>query len=361
MPRLFAGTLVLFWLVSSVSFWRIATTTESDSAGQSVKQTDAAVRSPGSSATTASADATPANLKIAFLGDQGLGPDAVAVLNLIKAEGAQAVVHAGDFDYTDNPASWDAQINSVFGENFPYFAVVGNHDESAWDGPNGYQQYLMNRLRRVGITWEGDLGVRSSLRFEGIFFVLTAPGVRNAGTPAYEAYIRERLAADRSIWSISTWHKNMERMQAGAKKNDTGWGVYEESANGGAIIITGHEHSYSRSHLFASISRQHVVSTADVLTLTKGQSFVVVTGLGGESIRPQRISGPWWARVYASRCLRDDQVCQPNADFGALFGVFNVDGIANKASFYFKDVDGKVVDRFTVMSRVESVSQTTQR
>ena len=42
-------------------------------------------------------EVTPVNFKIAFIGDQGLNPNSVAVLNLIKAEGAQAVMHQGDF------------------------------------------------------------------------------------------------------------------------------------------------------------------------------------------------------------------------------------------------------------------------
>jgi Calcineurin-like phosphoesterase len=364
MSRLLAGVLFLFLLGSSPWVWPTATGIDSNSDRQSAGYADAAVPSARSAAgvgqPVGGTDPTLANLKIAFIGDQGLGPDAVAVLNLIKAEGARAVVHVGDFDYVDDPAAWDAQINGVLGENFPYFATIGNHDENRWDGPEGYQQFLMNRLRRAGIAWDGDLGVQSSLRYEGIFLLLTAPGVRNTPRATHEAYIREQLAADRSTWSISAWHKNMERMQAGGKDNDTGWGVYEESANGGAVIITGHEHSYSRSHLLSNISKQTVASTSDVLTLTKGQSFVVVTGLGGHSIRRERISGPWWARVYASACLRNDRACQPDAAYGAFFGVFNVDGTPNKASFYFKDVNGKVVDRFTVFSRVESVTQTTQ-
>ena len=54
---------------------------------------------------TPSPDGTPANFKIAFIGDQQLGADPVAVLNLIKSEGASAVVHSGDFDYNDNPSA----------------------------------------------------------------------------------------------------------------------------------------------------------------------------------------------------------------------------------------------------------------
>jgi hypothetical protein len=79
----------------------------------------------------------PPGLKIAFIGDQGLGPNAVAVLNLIRLEGAQAVMHSGDLDYVNDPAAWESQINSVLGADFPYFVSIGNHDELAWGGTGG--------------------------------------------------------------------------------------------------------------------------------------------------------------------------------------------------------------------------------
>jgi len=62
---------------------------------------------------------TPVNFKIAFIGDQGLAETSIAVLQLIKSEGADAVVHSGDFDYDDNPAAWDTLINNTLGEDFP--------------------------------------------------------------------------------------------------------------------------------------------------------------------------------------------------------------------------------------------------
>ncbi len=71
---------------------------------------------------------TPVNLKIAFIGDQGLNANSVAVLQLIDNEGSDVVVHSGDFDYADNPQAWDNLITSVLGPCFPYFASVGNHD-----------------------------------------------------------------------------------------------------------------------------------------------------------------------------------------------------------------------------------------
>jgi predicted phosphodiesterase len=285
------------------------------------------------------------NFKIAFIGDQGSGAETRAVLSLIKSEGADLVLHQGDFDYNDDPAAWDAQINDILGQNFPYFASVGNHDEASWDGPNGYQQLLENRMNRLGIPWEGDLGVQSTIKYKGIFIVLVGPGTMGSG---HDAYIREKLAADNSIWSICSWHKNMRAMQVGGKSDETGWGVYEAAREGGAIIATAHEHSYSRTYLLSNMSNQTVATRSDTLVLTKGTTFSFVSGLGGESIRSQGLSGSWWASIYTS-----DQ----NANYGALFGSFNVEGTRNRASFYFKDIDGNVVDRFTVVSNVEGDSE----
>ena len=42
---------------------------------------------------------TDASLRVAFIGDQGTGPSAFEVLNLIKDEEANLVLHQGDFDY----------------------------------------------------------------------------------------------------------------------------------------------------------------------------------------------------------------------------------------------------------------------
>src|SRR5438105_13314754 len=67
---------------------------------------------------TASQDVPPRNLKIAFIGDGGLGPNSEAVLNLIKSEGASAALHSGDLEYTNNPAAWEAQLNNILGPDF---------------------------------------------------------------------------------------------------------------------------------------------------------------------------------------------------------------------------------------------------
>lgn len=298
-----------------------------------------------------SSSPTSANYKIAFIGDQGLGSNSRAVLNLIKSEGAAAVVHVGDFDYIERPDLWETQIDDILGDTFPYFSAVGNHDLPVFYGAGGYQEYMEARMNRIGISWDGDLGVKSSFTYNGIFFVLTAPGVTGSN---HSTYIRDRLAQDSSIWSISGWHKNQKKMQVGGKTDETGWSVYDESRKGGAIIATGHEHSYSRTHLLSNCQNQTVASTSNTLVLKKddsgtggvdeGRSFAFVSGLAGLSLRDQELSGSWWASIYTTT---------QGSNYGALFGTFNVDGDPRKAKFYFKDIDGDIPDSFVVRSEVE--------
>src|SRR5579863_4043032 len=69
---------------------------------------------------------TEPNLKVAFIGDVGNGSAQRAVLGLIKSEGAQGVLHQGDFDYHGDPVAFWNSVDSVLGANFPYFVSVGN-------------------------------------------------------------------------------------------------------------------------------------------------------------------------------------------------------------------------------------------
>ena len=133
-------------------------------------------------------------------------------------------------------------------------------------------------------------------------------------------------------------------MQLGTKRDEVGWGVYEACREGGAIIANGHEHSYARTHLMKSFRRLSVASRSSTLRVKKGESFLIVSGLGGRSIRDQDRDGHWWAAVYTS-----DQ----GANFGALFCTFAVDGEPNRARCYFKDIDGRVADRFVIISDVQ--------
>jgi hypothetical protein len=293
---------------------------------------------------------TISNLKVAFIGDQELGVDAKAVLQLIANESAHMVIHSGDFDYSDDPDAWDRQINSELGASFPYFASIGNHDVPAW---SGYQAKLQARLDRIpDASCTGNLGVQSACRYQGLFFLLTGGGTMGSG---HDVYIRDQLAQDNSIWSICSWHKNQREMQVGGKSNEVGWGPYEECLKGGGIIATAHEHSYERTRTLVDTQTQTVDPDwpdPNAVRVTSGATFVFVSGLGGSSIRDQERCLPdtfpygcngEWANIYTST---------QGAKFGALFITFNVDNDPRKAIGEFKTIDGAIIDRFTIVSDI---------
>ncbi len=267
---------------------------------------------------------------------------------MIADEGADMVIHSGDFDYGDNPTVWDDNITNVLGPSFPYFASVGNHDLAAW---SGYQQKLQDRLNLIsGAVCTGDLGVKSSCHYQGLFFILSGVGTLGSG---HVAYIQDQLSQDDSVWSICSWHKNQNAMQVGSKGNEVGWGAYEECRKGGAIIATGHEHSYERTKTLISTQNQIVDpawTNPGEVRVAEGSTFVFVSGLGGQGIRNQDRCTPTappygcsgeWASIYTN-----DQ----GANHGALFCTFNVAGQADKASCYFKDISNNVPDSFSVTS-----------
>ncbi|MFQ6030187.1 MAG: LamG-like jellyroll fold domain-containing protein, partial [Dehalococcoidia bacterium] len=295
---------------------------------------------------------TPPNFKVAFTGDQGISSRAEGVLQLIKDEGAQMALHMGDLGYSESDSSspdrWNNQLNKVLGPDFPYFATAGNHDVPNWAA---YRQHLVDRLNRIdGATCEGEYGVMASCHYQGLFFLLTAPGEIGSG---HDVFLRDQLEQDNSVWSVCAWHKNQAAMQVGGKNNTVGWGVYEECRKGGGIIATAHEHSYSRTKTLINANAQTVHpdwSDPNQLLVEPGSSFAFVSGLGGQSIRNQDRCLPTtypygcngeWASIYTS-----DQ----GARNGALFITFNVDGQPNKARGYFKNVNGEVIDTFEITS-----------
>jgi hypothetical protein len=139
-----------------------------------------------------------------------------------------------------------------------------------------------------------DLGVRSVCTYRNLFMVFSGIGTipRRPDDPRHIAYIRGKLAASGALWNICSWHKNQRAMQLGKKKDAVGWAAYEACREAGAIIATGHEHSYSRTHLLSHFENRTILSTSPILRIGRGRTFAFVSGLGGKSIRQQRRDGP---------------------------------------------------------------------
>ncbi|MCH7698465.1 MAG: metallophosphoesterase [Chloroflexi bacterium] len=306
--------------------------------------------------------APPPNFKVAFIGDLGIGANAEAVLQLILDEGADMVLHQGDLGYgneTDPQTAidWDAMVTGVLGADFPYFASIGNHDLGNW---STYQQLLLDRLALVsGASCTGNYGVAAACTYQGLFFILSGIGTDPLGpdNAAHLSYIASELAADDSLWRICSWHKIQTAMQVGLKPNEVGWGAYENCRQEGAIIATGHEHSYSRTRTLGNMSTQAgspLWPDGNTLHVGGGETFAFVSGLAGKSIRNQDrclpATPPYgcngeWAAIYTSN---------QGANYGALFIEFHVDGDPRKASGYFKDIDDNIIDSFTVYADAPS-------
>jgi 3',5'-cyclic AMP phosphodiesterase CpdA len=296
-----------------------------------------------------------AEVRVAFVGDQGVNAQARKVLQLVLSERADAVMLLGDLAYDEaSAARWEAQLNEELGDDFPVLSVIGNHDAGEWYGESGFAEILSQRLSRMPDTrCDGEYGVKATCTFRGLSFVLSGVGTHGSG---HEEYIDSALQSSDATFRLCIWHKNQHDMQVGAKGDEVGWAAYQVCARHGVPIITGHEHSYSRSQTLSAIGERERMHGAtgnySSLQLAPGRTFVVVSGLGGQSRRaqtPEHAADEWWAAAYARDYqLRDAALAGTQSEIqdGALFVVFHVDG-GRSARAYFKTVDGLIHDTFS--------------
>ncbi len=276
-------------------------------------------------------------VKIAFIGDTGAGSNFQSVLDLIKSEGAELTVVAGDTSYDKSKDDdWDRMVRNTLGPNDPSIVVAGNHDYGDSNFGN-VVNYGKNRLNKASeVTCSGAYGEKMTCRYKNVYFVLSAIG-SSGSRSNHESFIKSSLnSAPEGAWRVCAWHKNQREMQVGGKNSEVGWGAYETCRENGAIIATGHEHSYSRTHLLSDMSSQTIASKSSSFTVEEGKTFAFVSGLGGIGIRDQEIGGSHWGKIYTST---------QGARYGAMFGTFYDD----RAEFYFKNIRGQIVDQFTVI------------
>jgi hypothetical protein len=274
-------------------------------------------------------------IKIAFIGDTGAGSNFQSVLNLIKAEGAELTIVAGDTSYDSNKDdNWDSMVRNTLGSD-PALIAAGNHDygDSNINDVISYGKSRLNNQNNVQCT--GRYAEQMTCQLGNVHIVLSAIGA-SGNRSDHESYITNSLNdAPNGDWRICAWHKNQRDMQVGGKSDEVGWTAYETCRQQGAIISTGHEHSYSRTHLLSDMSSQQITSTSSNFTVEEGKTFAFVSGLGGIGTRDQERNGDWWASIYTST---------QGARYGAMFATFYDD----YAEFYFKTINGEIIDQFTV-------------
>lgn len=308
--------------------------------------------------------ATP--LKVAITGDTGYDEDDTPeidtgferVLELIKAEDADLMVILGDFSYEEEIDVADvyfSNINRVLGEDFPILASDGNHDD--W---SHYEPYFKERMERMGLDGDVIAEDKYSVVYQDIKWVLL-------GEQSHPEFVKEELVNDDHNWKICGWHRVMNDMNAGGKGDEMGWEVYRTCQDEGAIIATAHEHSYSRTLTLTDIGNtaagHGATGEPDLMEVGPGRTFVFVSGLGGRPARDYHCDlhddDTWWSTIYTSNyylrngeqvaksCVEDDEVVEGYTS-GVLFITFNAGGDPDKADAYFKNVNGEVIDEFTI-------------
>ena len=245
----------------------------------------------------------------------------------------------------DDPDSFMVNIHDILGEDYPYFTAIGNHDEDAWSGANGYESVLTQQLQRANVTQYcvGDVGENHACYYKGLYFVMSGIGTQGTG---HVQFIEDAFDAVPAQWKLCGWHKNQRQFQLNTKSDETGYAVYDTCRAYGAIVATGHEHSYSRTYTMNSFSQQIIKDFNETVNLDPGNTFCFVSGLGGESIRSwddDLAANPWWAAIAAS---------DNNVSDGALFCTFKPNGDAKRATCYFEDRSGDRYDEFDIVSNL---------
>ena len=257
----------------------------------------------------------------------------------------------------DNPNGFFQMFDDYYGTDVPLVGVVGNHDLPKWNTTRGYRDYFLELLHKnlPEASCQGEYGVNMVCIWHGMVFVLS--GVGTLGTN-HASFIDTALARFSHIpFKICAWHKNQRLLQTGFGIDETGYEVYDICRKHGAIIATGHDHSYARTHLMSNFENQIIASStnASSVVIERGKSFAFVAGLGGFSMVPWQNKSnlyPWWASTAT---------VSNGANYGALFCIFNEGGNAHRAKCCFEDIDENVWDSFEVISKVGVVKNTQLR
>jgi cysteine-rich repeat protein len=307
-------------------------------------------------------------VKMAFIADSNDGSGQADVLNLINNENVELIIHSGDFSYSSGPTSaWTGNIDNILGSSFPYLGSDGNHD--TW---SSYVPFFQDRLTAMGDDPNKLNGNADNyfVDYNGIKFVFIGEGSSSSQVD----YINEQFANDSSPWRVCSWHHNMNDMNTGGKGDSKTWAHYQACQDAGAIVATGHEHSYSRTYTLTGTQAQDQhgeIGSPTPVQVEPGQNsknFVFVSGMGGAGIRDYHCNehddDTWWASIFASNYHKKNGVdiakdcsCSlsycpnvvPNYDHGALFITFNVNGDTTKAHAYFKTIQGDTIDEFDII------------
>jgi hypothetical protein len=345
---------------------------------------------------------------VALLADSTLNHASERVLALVAHEGADMVLHPGDIDYTGRLDLWQEQVSAALGPRFPYFFSAGNYENK--DTPRrknvAWQRYVAHRRQRLRdagamCVHESADGAQVACHWRGVSFVLSNLSNRKARLASDLQFVRTalsklRAAFPRTRWTFCLWHAPFHLMQVGFRappsvmRSEQLERAYDACRKEGAVVVSGHEHYYLRTHLVESFVQPYLFQRPEgaaeqvpTLALRPGASFAVVSGLGGHSVSVPSLDAlsagehlavchphhlltrvdPGGKLIFpelsgdvpASSSVLEGRVDAHGYPFGALFCDLPLAPTSPhefRAACYFKTVDNNVVDRFDMTSEL---------
>ena len=181
------------------------------------------------------------------------------------------VIQSGDLDYQGKASEFFHQIDAVLGKDFPYFVGMGNYENKAKDTWEAYAQLQMQRLNRnKGLFCPMAKKKELACVYRGVSFVTSPIGVNSSrlGVDLHALKQHQEMlwggVDNNKGWRFCSWHLPMARNQVGYRQG-VPWmaspellEAHESCRRRGAIILTGHEHYFARTHTILRFSNEDV-------------------------------------------------------------------------------------------------------
>ena len=311
--------------------------------------------------TQVSAAPQPGRIVFTAVGDLGARTESGTVLDAIAASDSEFTMTLGDMSYgtTGDELAWCDFVTSRVGAGYPFELLSGNHESNGINGNiNDFSACLPNQLPGAvgtyGRQFYVDVPAEDPIaRFIGITPGLTFPNGENAYTPGSARYLWTAQAIDtaRSAgipWVVVSMHKPC--LTVGRYACDSGADVFDLLLTKKVdLILSGHEHSYQRSHQLGlgancpdvvpgQYNADCVVDSDSTFTQGRG-SVAMVVGTGG--INPYDVTAtdaeaPYFAKFNGNNT-------------GAAYGALQVSATDTSLQGSFLRASGSsLTDSFTI-------------
>lgn len=244
-------------------------------------------------------------VRFVALGDMGVTREAGAAVTAIEGVAPDLVLHVGDVSYAGgDPNTWKAWFDLVepVAASVPWVPALGNHegdvlgtatDEAAVVDPAEQAVFRQRFPQPAATFWHSyDLG--------GVHFVALDTFSQLTMPPDEAAWLAADLAAAKeAAWIVAYFHEPPYSSNTAHGSSPRAYDAFAAILEEGGVdlVLTGHDHSYERTHL---VRGGEVVSRDNVTWKGNGTRYVV-TGGGGAGLYTTFVDPqPAWSATRAA-------------------------------------------------------------